>query len=254
MKLIYIESRNKYIDIESKFYPNDLYTDDDLDFFLRLEMEHKKTNNSNSFYELVDIFPTARSATKKWLLEKKKALADRLKGLDRYREHFTNEVINKIDDFVDQQALRESLQNEILKQTETIQKEIEVCQSQLLFLRKTIEKEKLEKLANSKKAPPPKKLEAIEKLKLIKEKEKTQLSAETIARAKQTPISMYINVRRDNKAICIFHHERTASMHVNKQKNTYHCFGCGAHGSVVDIVMHQHQITFSEAVRKILNL
>lgn len=254
MKLIYIESQNKYIDIESEFYPNDLYSDDDLDFFLRLEMEHKKTNTHSSFYELIDIYPTAKSAAKRSVLNKKKFYKEKLKDLDRYRDHFTNEVINKVDDFIDQQGLRDSLSNEIARQTEEIRKEIMVCEGQLSFLKKTIEKEKLEKIVKSEKAPPPKKQEAVEKLKVIQEKEKSKLNEKTIALAKEVPISTYINVRRDNKANCIFHSERTASMHINKQKNIYHCFGCGAHGSVVDIVMQQHQITFSEAVRKILNL
>lgn len=36
---------------------------------------------------------------------------------------------------------------------------------------------------------------------------------------------------------CVFHDERTPSLSVSEEKNLYHCFGCGAAGSVLDWVM-----------------
>lgn len=254
MKLIYIKDKDKYIDIESKLYPNDLYSDDDLDFFLRIEMAHKKTVTNKNIYELIEIFPTAKNIAKKGLIEKIKLYKSKLNDLDEHKERFTSEVIDKLDDLVDQQGLRGNLNDEINRRREEIEKEISIFSWQLLFLKKSIDKEKLEKIVKSKKASPPKKLEAVEKLKAIQEQEKNKLDSHTITTAKQVPISMYISVRKDGKASCIFHSERTASMHVNEAKNSYHCFGCGANGSVIDIVMQQHQITFNEAVRKILNL
>lgn len=37
---------------------------------------------------------------------------------------------------------------------------------------------------------------------------------------------------------CWLHSEETASMCINKDTNTYHCFGCGASGTVLDIRIH----------------
>lgn len=35
-------------------------------------------------------------------------------------------------------------------------------------------------------------------------------------------------------AICPFHREETPSFVVDQERNTYHCFGCEAHGCVED--------------------
>jgi len=52
-------------------------------------------------------------------------------------------------------------------------------------------------------------------------------------------------------ALCPFHRERTPSFFINDEKNTYHCFGCGAGGSVFRFVMEMDKISFPEAVRKL---
>lgn len=48
--------------------------------------------------------------------------------------------------------------------------------------------------------------------------------------------------------LCPFHDEKTPSFTVNDQKGFYHCFGCGAHGSLVDYVMHTRNLPFKEAL------
>jgi putative DNA primase/helicase len=49
------------------------------------------------------------------------------------------------------------------------------------------------------------------------------------------------------KACCPFHLEKTPSFHVFE--DGYHCFGCGAHGDVIDFVMHTQGVEFLEAVK-----
>ena len=39
------------------------------------------------------------------------------------------------------------------------------------------------------------------------------------------------------KAVCPFHNDHTPSLVVSKTRQTYHCFVCGKHGSVVDFIM-----------------
>ncbi len=53
---------------------------------------------------------------------------------------------------------------------------------------------------------------------------------------------------REFKGCCPFHHEKTPSFYINDDKQFYHCFGCGAHGSVIDFVMQNDNLSFIEAV------
>lgn len=53
---------------------------------------------------------------------------------------------------------------------------------------------------------------------------------------------------REHEGLCPFHNEKTPSFTVNDQKGFYHCFGCGAHGSVFDFVMETEGLGFREAV------
>ena len=46
---------------------------------------------------------------------------------------------------------------------------------------------------------------------------------------------------------CVFHNEKSPSMKV--ENNKFYCFGCGQHGSVIDIVMHIHKVDFKEALK-----
>jgi DNA primase len=53
------------------------------------------------------------------------------------------------------------------------------------------------------------------------------------------------------KALCPFHQEKTPSFHVNPQRQTFHCFGCGVGGSVFRFVMEYEHVDFPSAVRKL---
>ena len=53
------------------------------------------------------------------------------------------------------------------------------------------------------------------------------------------------------KALCPFHQEKTPSFHVNPQRQTFHCFGCGVGGSVFRFVMEYEHLDFPSAVRKL---
>ena len=53
---------------------------------------------------------------------------------------------------------------------------------------------------------------------------------------------------REYKACCPFHSEKTPSFWVSPDKQFYHCFGCGAHGTVVGFLMHYEKFGFLDAV------
>ena len=56
-----------------------------------------------------------------------------------------------------------------------------------------------------------------------------------------------IDLRRF-KGLCPFHEEKTPSFTVNPSKQYYHCFGCGAHGDVVDFIKKRRGCSFKEAL------
>jgi DNA primase len=53
------------------------------------------------------------------------------------------------------------------------------------------------------------------------------------------------------KALCPFHQEKTPSFMVSPNRQTFHCFGCGAGGSVFRFVMDYEHTDFPSAVRKL---
>jgi len=53
---------------------------------------------------------------------------------------------------------------------------------------------------------------------------------------------------REYKACCPFHDEKTPSFTVSPDKQFYHCFGCGAHGTALGFVMEYDHTGFVEAV------
>jgi DNA primase len=53
---------------------------------------------------------------------------------------------------------------------------------------------------------------------------------------------------REYKACCPFHDEKTPSFTVSPDKQFYHCFGCGAHGTALGFMMEYDHTSFVEAV------
>ena len=56
---------------------------------------------------------------------------------------------------------------------------------------------------------------------------------------------------REYKACCPFHNEKTPSFWVSPDKQFYHCFGCGKHGTVLGFLMDHDHMTFPEAVEEL---
>ena len=67
-------------------------------------------------------------------------------------------------------------------------------------------------------------------------------------------IEHYVPLKRagkEFKACCPFHDEKTPSFTVVPDKQFYHCFGCGAHGTVVGFLMDYANLEFVEAVEEL---
>ena len=50
------------------------------------------------------------------------------------------------------------------------------------------------------------------------------------------------------KACCPFHAEQTPSFEVDLVNGKYHCFGCGATGDAIDLVMAKEELPRSAAI------
>jgi DNA primase len=65
-------------------------------------------------------------------------------------------------------------------------------------------------------------------------------------------VGEYVRLRRSGRnylGLCPFHSERTPSFTVNPDRGFFHCFGCGAGGTVFNFLMRVESIDFPEAVR-----
>lgn len=64
-------------------------------------------------------------------------------------------------------------------------------------------------------------------------------------------ISQYVNLKKQGGSyvgLCPFHNEKTPSFSVNREKQIYHCFGCGAGGNAYTFIMEYDSISFREAI------
>lgn len=65
-------------------------------------------------------------------------------------------------------------------------------------------------------------------------------------------VSQYVQLKksgRDYSGLCPFHNEKTPSFHVSREKQLFHCFGCGASGNLVQFVMRTENLDFVDALR-----
>jgi len=59
---------------------------------------------------------------------------------------------------------------------------------------------------------------------------------------------------REYQACCPFHNEKTPSFTVSPNKQFYHCFGCGAHGTAIGFLMEFDHLEFPEAVEELAKM
>ncbi len=67
-------------------------------------------------------------------------------------------------------------------------------------------------------------------------------------------IGAHVRLRRAGRnlvGLCPFHNEKTPSFSVNPERGFFHCFGCGAGGTVFDFVMRTEGLSFPEAVESL---
>jgi len=78
------------------------------------------------------------------------------------------------------------------------------------------------------------------------------ITPDEIARAKAFDMTSLITVNKDGKALCVWHSERTGSMHYYRKTNNVHCFGCNKSGDTIDVYRIQHGVSFNAAVKALI--
>ncbi len=56
---------------------------------------------------------------------------------------------------------------------------------------------------------------------------------------------------KNYQACCPFHSEKSPSFSVSRDKQFYHCFGCGAHGNAITFMMEYERLEFVDAIEEL---
>jgi len=67
-------------------------------------------------------------------------------------------------------------------------------------------------------------------------------------------VSAYVTLKktgRNYSGLCPFHAEKSPSFTVNEERGLFHCFGCGAGGTVFTFLMRADRLEFREAVERL---
>ncbi|WP_195478818.1 DNA primase [Enterococcus faecalis] len=70
-------------------------------------------------------------------------------------------------------------------------------------------------------------------------------------------IGQYVQLKKSGKnymGLCPFHEERSPSFSVAKDKQIFHCFGCGKGGTVFNFLQEIEGISFPESVKRVADL
>jgi len=65
-------------------------------------------------------------------------------------------------------------------------------------------------------------------------------------------VGEYVQLKKQGKSyvgLCPFHGEKTPSFSVTKEKQIFHCFGCGKGGNVITFLMEMESFTFYETLK-----
>lgn len=84
---------------------------------------------------------------------------------------------------------------------------------------------------------------------------KRKENAGVIERAKEYPIPNMVQFGSNHKALCLWHAEKTPSLHYYKKNNTCYCFGgCGRSFDSIDVYRAIHNCSFTHAVSELNKL
>lgn len=192
--------------------------DEDIDYLMDLKAERKQYKHP-SFNELLEIFPEAKTVAKRCTKEQMIKVQGLISNLGSIR----NTELERI--YRDEKpryhsACVEGVDNGIAFIREKYERELRILSWRLSsFDKKAVH---------------------------------VGFTPDDIARAKSFPMDSLIEIGKDGKALCVWHSERTPSMHYYKKTNNIHCFGCNKSGDTIDAYRAIHNVSFNMAVKSLL--
>ncbi len=209
----YISTLNKYISISG------IYSEQEVEFFDKVEKEWKDSQVNYSFNKLVEIFPEAKGIIKKELKEEIEKLELGLARADELEKEFADVIFRKAS-----------------KKDEK-------------FWNMVCEVLWLNPLRDGAERKIKRNLFRLESLNGRIDRKRFEINVE---KAKEYPIDELIEFNRAGMAYCIWHDEKHPSMHYYKKSNKVKCFGgCGKSGDSIDVCMQLYRLNFIEAVKKL---
>ena len=191
-------------------------------YYEGFELEWRKQIQHYTFYDLLAIFPSAKSAIRRnLLLQIKEAQEDLEKALEADRQ-FNTEFLSKAK--YEERWFFEKLRDTFVSGPLRHNRE------------KLIKRNRF----------------YLSALKPQKVHESQNITPENIAYAKTIPIDSLIEVGRNGFAVSPFHSDKTPSLRAYLDTNRWYCFSCNAGTDTIDLVMKLNGCNFVEAVRILL--
>ena len=212
--LYYLSTVNKYLGKYHIFSPEEVIDGDYLETIWQQFQPHY------SFYQLLEIFPMAKPDIKRSLLAKINQCQQNLVRAEEVRIDYNNKVLNRVN-YEDKwfwSMIRDMIYVEPL--TEGREATIKKCRFRLSALKPRV-------------IP-------------------GRITEADIARAKETPLTDFLEVNHAGFARCPFHEDKTPSLKVYQNTNRWFCFSCNAGTDVVDFIQKRYGCDFITAVKKLL--
>jgi hypothetical protein len=188
-------------------------------YYRKLEQDWKKSLPRYSPAELLEIFPEGREAVERNLQEARQEHAEHEKEL--------RESLKQFEDHPDGWFMEEYLEAFEAPEYEERKKRIR----------------KLESFLSKKKSDNWQDFQR--KLEIAREYPIERLAEQQLELKRASP---------DRKvALCPFHNENTPSFYLFLKQNSYHCFGCQAHGDVISLTEQLYSVDFKDAVEMLQN-
>ena len=225
MQLVYVRTMEKYLSEYGS------WTDEDLDMMADWEKAWRATQRKQSFASLLETYPQAKPLLRKFLKETIRQCEDDLAQASLMRASLARRQADWMCDpatswlphMVYEVLHIEPLEDGRLKKL----KEARYYLSLLV---------------------PRSKQDVFDESNAVEQRGVTPAQIEA---ARAVPIDSLMDFSRNHKGLCVFHNEKTPSMHLFPD-NHVHCFSCGGGGDAISVIRAMREIGFTEAVRALL--